>query len=633
MKKILLFIALATTIGTKAQTKFTVDNVEYTVTTASTVEVSDYTGSETELTIPSEVSNGDISYTVTAIGEASFHWSSVTKVNLPETIDSIKNSAFHYSDLTYINLPSSLKYIGDYALDTENLAEIDIPGSVEVINNSAFFGCTSLKKVTFHEGTKIIGRAAFYHAAALTSLTLPAGLDSIENTAFARCEKLESIALPSSLKKIGDGAFNECKALASITIPEGVTKIGEEAFFRCESLTSITFPKSLETLGASSIARTAISTITLADGNENFSIHDDCLYDKEATVLYAVPMRGKTKLSVLSGTVGINGGAAWGSEVSEISLPNTLLAIDDYAFERTPLTAVTFPSSITYIGEQAFADTELQNVTLPENMPYIMDAAFSSDSSLVEVTIPSAVTYIGSHAFSNCTNLSKVTIKTATPPTYEEVYDDYDDSFYHVASGAKLYVPKGSADAYKATEWTNNLDVVENENGVLKCTIVQPEDSSTVSGWRSMSFNLDFGENVTRVVSAPEVTVREGSILYSNIYTPDNQWNVTISGSKVNVWASDYDDYVESYKFDPSKIYFVCIPEGIVKNADGDMNERIVVHLFGTATGIESPVISNNESSEPEAVYNISGQRISKVQRGYNIVKYKDGSVKKVFVK
>jgi hypothetical protein len=48
-------------------------------------------------------------------------------------------------------------------------------------------------------------------------------------------------------------------------------------------------------------------------------------------------------------------------------------------------------------------------------------------------------------------------------------------------------------------------------------------------------------------------------------------------------------------------------------------------------TGISSP--SFNTSAEIEAIYNLYGIRIPSLQKGINIIKYTDGSSKKILVK
>ena len=69
------------------------------------------------------------------------------------------------------------------------------------------------------------------------------------------------------------------------------------------------------------------------------------------------------------------------------------------------------------------------------------------------IDIPAGVTFIGRNAFWNNRNLKKVYSRPITPPkTNEPTAISPYLPFLHSADEATLYVPKGSADAYRASE-------------------------------------------------------------------------------------------------------------------------------------------------------------------------------------
>ena len=47
-------------------------------------------------------------------------------------------------------------------------------------------------------------------------------------------------------------------------------------------------------------------------------------------------------------------------------------------------------------------------------------------------------------------------------------------------------------------------------------------------------------------------------------------------------------------------------------------------------TGIEEVETVSTQRSYPTGIYDLNGRRLSKMQRGFNVVKYEDGSIKKV---
>ncbi|MBR1803338.1 MAG: leucine-rich repeat protein, partial [Muribaculaceae bacterium] len=343
MKKFLLSLLAGAAIAASATT-FTVNELNYTVIGNNRVEVSGLADNTvTTLDIPATVENGGVTYNVTAIGDEAFRWAKVISVNLPASIDTLRHGAFNGSDLVSINLNEGLKYIGENALACKNLTTIDIPASVETIGGSAFFAASALATVTMHDGLKTIGKSAFYNSG-LTSVVIPATVDSIAGTAFLNCRKLTSATInEGSLRYLGDGAFNGCKLLESITLPATVEYIGLEAFLDDAKLATINIPAGVKTLGESFMAKTGIETINLDPANENYQLIDGVLYNKAGNILIAVTMKGLTELVIPDAVQGIYGGAFWGSQVADVTLPDGLVIIDDYAFCQSALAHIQFP--------------------------------------------------------------------------------------------------------------------------------------------------------------------------------------------------------------------------------------------------------------------------------------------------
>ena len=130
-----------------------------------TATVIGYTGTATEVVIPAEVTNGSVTYKVTAIGVYAFLGNStLTRVTIPEGVTDIGAFAFNYC---------------------ESLTNVTIPEGVTYIGNRAFDSCTSLKSVTIPEGVTHIGNRAFWDCTSLKSVSLPASL-TVCDQAFYR---------------------------------------------------------------------------------------------------------------------------------------------------------------------------------------------------------------------------------------------------------------------------------------------------------------------------------------------------------------------------------------------------------------------------------------------------------------
>ena len=202
--------------------------------------------------------------TLTAIGTQAFCGSSLVSISIPAGVKTIGNGTF--------NLCTSLQTVtfekGSHLKAFENssgwggvfqsctsLTTIEIPASVETIGYNAFFGCSSLKTVTFEKGSQLKTIDGFESCTSLTTIEIPASVETIKYSAFNGCTSLKTVTFEkgSELKTIEGyyqfyGAFSDCTSLTSIEIPASVETIGICAFSDCTSLTSIEIPASVETI-------------------------------------------------------------------------------------------------------------------------------------------------------------------------------------------------------------------------------------------------------------------------------------------------------------------------------------------------------------------------------------------------
>ena len=438
-----------------------VTDYEYSLLDDGTVEITKYTGSESDVVIPDEIygkkvtSIGDFAFSdnarltsikipdsVTRIGNFAFlNCTSLVSVLIPDYVISIGDSAFSENiDLVSITIPDSVMRIGDYAfhgcislteinvapenqyyssengvLFDKNQAEIIhypagitntsycIPDSVQIIGNHAFKDCANLINITIPNGITSIGESAFYGCSSIKNVTIPDSMTNISDYAFFGCVKLISMTMHDRVTNIGEYAFGECASLKNITIPDSITKIGQRAFIFCTSLTSIVIPNAVTYIGEYAFfGCTSLVTIDVNASNKNYTSVNGILFNKDKTEIICYPPNKKDKsYNIPVGVTSISNGTFRDcSNLISIIMPYSVKKIGYTAFNNcTNLTSITIPNGITKICGWTFNGCiSLNSVKIPDSVTEIGNSAFYCCDSLKSLTIPRGVTQIGSYA-------------------------------------------------------------------------------------------------------------------------------------------------------------------------------------------------------------------------------------------
>ena len=98
-----------------------------------------------------------------------------------------------------------------------------------------------------------------------------------------------------------------------------------------------------------------------------------------------------------------------------LSFDNDVTIIPGSVFSDSNVTSVTLPETIQKIGSAAFAYSSISSITIPNSVETIEGHAFDNCDNLTSITIPSSVETIESGAFAYCDNLSLFEGKFASP--------------------------------------------------------------------------------------------------------------------------------------------------------------------------------------------------------------------------
>jgi hypothetical protein len=249
--------------------------------------------------------------TLTAIGTQAFCLSSLVSISIPASVETIEGGAFfRCTALQTVTFEkgSKLKTIKNGSIwsgvfeSCTSLTTIEIPASVETIGYDAFFGCSSLKTVTFEKGSKLktVETNVFIYCTSLTSIEIPASVEEIERNAFSGCTSLQTVTFEkgSKLKTIGYFAFINCTSLTTIEIPASVETIRGGAFSDCTSLKTVTFEKGSQLLtvygyyahGAFSDC-TALTTVDMSACTQVTEIGYRAFYEDSKLQLFKIGTR------------------------------------------------------------------------------------------------------------------------------------------------------------------------------------------------------------------------------------------------------------------------------------------------------------------------------------------------------
>lgn len=459
--------------------------------------------------------------------------------------------------------------------------------------------------------------------------------------------------------------------MTSLELPSGLTKIEEGAFSGCSNIVSIyaympdpplfdgdgkDFPTCFNENCTLYVPKKSYTAYIVAPGWGDFKtiakFNPDLIRDwvtknvAQAGTLSTVIGEDKENITKLKLTGNLN---------------DTDVQYLEEMIREAALQELNLKDALLYTIESCrFRDCKnLTYLVLPDVLQRIEKAAFPNCTGLTTISLPAGLEYMYA-AFIDCTGLTSIYANMPTP-----LQDTY--SFYGLdKSNCYLYVPKGSLDAYRQDwEWGSfpyiaglerdsatglfSLEICPNGYRDYELIDVAMRDkvkSLKISGAVDFGFinqylssnlqNLDLKDaNVTdlpycgldRCQDLTTISLPAGLRSIDKGFLSNCRNLRTIYAYMPDPNALIYEDnfYYESRE------WTLYVPKGM-KNAYQNSKWRYCKEIIEMETsGIDSVIL--NPDAKEVSRFSADGQRLAVPVKGLNIVKYSDGSARKVVVK
>ena len=624
---------------------------------------------------------------VTFIGDEAFRYCSGLKsVTIPNSVTFIGDEAFRdCSALPSVTIPNSVTSIGERAFSgCSNLESVTIGAGVLSIGSSVFSGHQPAKVIwltnTPPEGYKNAAGKVNYVANDLYTSLDNKGvypfLSSIfevdgvkyvpvspaERTCYAiDClydERAENIVIGKTVNYKGIDMTvtlvnkytcyqNQFVKKVNLSF-DGIT--GNYSFSGCNSIREVTLNN------GNYIAIYAFSNI-----NSEFTATINCKGVIGSNAFYQ--STGLKMLEVGSNVTNINNDAFNGcNSLIAANIQNKGL-IGAKAFQNcTAMTTATLGEEVTSIGNNAFDGcSSLEKIVIPNSVTYLGTYAFQNCRKMTSAKIGTSVKTIGQYAFNGCTTLPKIQIPHSVTAINNNVFEK--------CSSLKTVIMDDGQEAELKLGY-NYFSSGGNKPLFSDC----PLDSVYIG--RNISYSTEskygyspFYRNTS--LRSVHITDKETEISPNEFYGCSNLKNVRIGDGVTTIgdWAFsgcssiDYFSFGSSVKTIGKEAFSDCtavtklishattppscgsqalddinkwnctlsVPKGYVSAYQQAAQWKEFFFINDDATTAIKPISDN--AVEIIENYDLNGTRQNRLQKGVNIVRMSDGTVKKVIVK
>lgn len=629
MKKLLIFALFMLPLLANAE-EVMVDGIKYIVDMdTKTAEVIGSYNNENKLVyIPSTITVETVrmmTYRVTSIAEGAFRNHQMEELYLPESLETIGDQAFAYcTNMKSIILGESVTTIGSGAFHDTGLEHIYVCASQipeTFPDNSSIPDNTDWAKMTLHVPASLVEDYKNYDQPYWSDVrdenivALPAQrfvevktgdfeytLDEIAMTAEVTGygnNEAKNLTVPSTIESagktyhvtsIGERALSSNDHVVSLTVSEGVKIIESGAFAHCHSLLEISLPNSVVIVGSYAFDRcTYLRYLSMGTGVR--SIGHDAFVETgglEDLYIYApqIPMTSKSTddnpNNELSSPIKVHVPAGLVEEYRKSDLPNWRNVNDrDYIALPEGNKGEPVVDGIKY---------KLKEETMTA------EAAGLADSTITDLVIPASITVegkeyqvqsIGNNAFNN-NHFSSISLSEGLKTIGRA-------SFMFSWKIEKLIIPNS----------VETIGACAFENSSMKLFVIG-EGIKTIGSCaiRSLPWLSEF------YIYAPQIPELPNDDFIDMI--DESSWNMV-------------------YLFVPNDLV-----EGYRQCASSYINQIRDVKILPISKDYKSFLTSIStvkSESNKAARFSLDGRRLTSPQKGINIIRMTDGTVRKEIVR
>lgn len=411
-----------------------------------------------------------------------------------------------------------------------------------------------------------------------------------------------------TVTRIGNGCFSYCEELYTINIPETIDSISYNAFFGCKSL----------------------KEINIEEKNPYFKSKDGVVFDKTMTKILHFPNMNNEIYRIPNGVKIVKSYSFVSNDnLKSLTLPSSVTIIESYAFDCQRLNKIQLSEHLEYIGDYAFSNSLIYGISLPESLKHIGEYAFNNCKNINNISFPESLMFIGKYAFNNCNNIKTIYI----PKNVESLSDegtfgiclsleriDVDpDNQYYTSINGILY----------NKELTKILQCPSNNKELEWITLPKSITKICINAFNN-------NKNLTRIVIPAGVTIIDNDAFYncSNLnrvtcYANNPPSTPIIEGYENDPWIGSGREkatlYVPKGSLNEYEYFSYITSQKVIKFPYSRFKEIVEMD---EDTGISPSFIDNNDHII--STYNTIGVKTRSTTNGLNIIKYRNGSTKKI---